>query len=256
MEYTSRSGKVVQARKTIYHRCGRCVNKCNEVLPDEDRDLIFQNYWKLGDRQRQRDYIASHVHVKQKQRQTNPDSKRKRTLHYYFTTRNQRVKVCKAVFLKTLGIGEKTVQYTVSQMLSTGQSAEDGRKNQPPGIKKPDEVRNTIRAHISSFPAVESHYCRKNTTRKYLSKDLNIKTMYLLYQEMYQGDPSKQVKESYYRSVFNSPEFNHLSFHKPKKDLCCFCVSYDNGTQQEKDEKRGAHCCMRRTLLGETECGK
>ena len=60
-------------------------------------------------------------------------------------------------------------------MGSIGQSAEDGRKNQPPGIKKPDKVRNAVKSHILSLPAVESHYCRKNTTRKYLSKDLNIK---------------------------------------------------------------------------------
>ena len=69
---------------------------------------------------------------------------------------------------------------------------------------------------------------------------------------MYQGEPSKQVKESYYRSIFNLSEFNHLSFHKPKKDLCCFCVSYRNGTQQEKDEKRAeyeAHIARRDRVL-------
>ena len=48
LEYTTRKGTLVQVRNTIYHRCGRCVNKCNDILSDDDRDKICQNYWKMG----------------------------------------------------------------------------------------------------------------------------------------------------------------------------------------------------------------
>ena len=167
LEYTTRKGEVVQVRKTIHHRCGRCVNKCNEVLSDDDRDKIFHNYLKMGDRQRQRDCIANYVHIKANSRKT-PGSRRNMTLHYFFTVRDRRVKVCKAVFLKTLGIREKTVTYTISHRSETGQSAKDGRCNISPGIKKPDEVREAVKSHIASFPALASHYARSGTTRKYL----------------------------------------------------------------------------------------
>ena len=82
LEYTTRKGTLVQARNTIYHRCGRCVNKCNDILSDDDRDKICQNYWKMGDMQRQRDSIANHVVIKANSRKT-PGSRRNMTLHYF-----------------------------------------------------------------------------------------------------------------------------------------------------------------------------
>ena len=118
LEYTTRKGALVQARNTIYYRCGRCVNKCNVILSDDDRDKICQNYWKMGDMQKQRDYIANHVVIKVYSRKT-PGSRRNMTIHYFFTVRDKRVKVCKAVFLKTLCIGEKTVTYTISHRSDT-----------------------------------------------------------------------------------------------------------------------------------------
>ena len=64
LEYINRKGTLVQARNTIYHRCCRCVYKCNDILSDDDRDKICQTYWKMGDIQRQWDYIANRVVIK------------------------------------------------------------------------------------------------------------------------------------------------------------------------------------------------
>lgn len=74
-----------------------------------------------------------------------------------------------------------------------------------------------IREHITSFPSVESHYCRKSSSRKFLPADLDVTNMYDLF--------GKQdlVKPSLYRIIFR--EYN-LSFHKPKKDLCSTCTKY------------------------------
>ena len=49
-------------------------------------------------------------------------------------------------------------------------------------------------------------------------------------------DKTKHVKKSYYTSVSVS-EFN-LFFHKPKKDLCSFCFSYENSSQEEKQAQQ------------------
>ena len=240
--YISRRAKNVKARERKMHRCGRCVNKCNDALPDEDREEIFHNYWQLGDRQRQRDFIASHVTAMKKHR-TKPDSKRKSTLHYYFTANGKRVKVCKAVFLTTLGIGEKTVYLTLDNRSGTGQAQLDKRGHHPPGIKKPDEVRQSVISHIASFPAMESHYARSNTSKRFLEKDLNIRKMHTLYCDKHPADSNDQVKNKYYRDIFNSA-FN-ISFHKPKKDLCSFCFSFNNSSIEEKatmqDEYRSHH---------------
>lgn len=40
---------------------------------------------------------------------------------------------------------------------------------------------NLVKEHINSFPKVESHYCRRDSSKLYLSSDLNKAVMYRLY---------------------------------------------------------------------------
>lgn len=81
----------------------------------------------------------------------------------------------------TLGIGERTVQYTLERQGNNSMTDRRGRKK---GYSKfSQEDKEYIRENIRSFPTVSSHYCRKNTQRRYLSKDLSIAKMYELYQE-------------------------------------------------------------------------
>lgn len=51
-------------------------------------------------------------------------------------------------------------------------------------------------SHIKSFPTVESHYTRKDTNRKYLSPELNIKKMYELYKDKYLNTGRKPVRQT------------------------------------------------------------
>ena len=64
-EYVNSRNIKVKERRINYHRCGNCVNHCNQRLPDARRDELFHDYWKLGEWQRQRDYIVNHVIRKQ-----------------------------------------------------------------------------------------------------------------------------------------------------------------------------------------------
>jgi hypothetical protein len=51
-----------------------------------------------------------------------------------------------------------------------------------------------VRKHIESFPVVDGHYTRKDSSRKYLGADLNIMRMYQLYVEQCKGKiPEKEV---------------------------------------------------------------
>ncbi|XP_056310757.1 uncharacterized protein LOC130222157 [Danio aesculapii] len=97
-----------------------------------------------------------------------------------------------------------------------------------------------VKAHISSFPVVESHYCRANTERQYLEPTLNVLRMYDLYRLKCSENGDTPVKESYYRLIFNT-EFN-LSFHAPKKDRCDQCEAYETAVKQnmvsQSDEYR------------------
>lgn len=80
--------------------------------------------------------------------------------------------------------------------------------------------------HIESFPTVDSHYTRKDTTRKYLPPDLSIRRMYSLNADKCKEMVKTGVTEAVYRSIF-CREYN-LSFVHPKKDQCQVCNNYDN----------------------------
>lgn len=157
----------------------KCKFKCSEHLNEDDQSLI---YTIIGREvmQKQRNYIKENVIKTDKRRKTTiTESRRKNTLQYFFTDQGgSRVQLCKTTFLCTLGIGENPVQYTLGRQGNNSMTDRRGRKK---GYSKfSQEDKEYICEHIHSFPTVSSHYCRKNTQRKYLSKDLSIAKMYFI----------------------------------------------------------------------------
>jgi len=99
----------------------------------------------------------------------------------------------------------------------------DGRLGRTPLNKKSDKMIQEVKNHIQSFPKMESHYCRYDTKKLYLSSDLNISIMYRLY---YSTSPAEPVSKIVYTRVFH--EFDPaLSFYKPKKYQCTKCNNYN-----------------------------
>ena len=128
-------------------------------------------------------------------------------MEYFFFIGEKKVRVCKPFYLGTLDISHQKVAQ-VYKNITSGEEVN----------RKPEENKRK-RNHISSFPKVESHYCRSTSKREYLSPLLSIKKMYELY--VVDCEKNDKVKESMYRSTFCN-EFN-LHFHVPKKDRCDFC---------------------------------
>lgn len=44
-------------------------------------------------------------------------------------------------------------------------------------------IKESIKKHIELFPTIEPHYLRKQTTRTYISGNLNVAKMYRMYVE-------------------------------------------------------------------------
>jgi predicted aldo/keto reductase-like oxidoreductase len=97
----------------------------------------------------------------------------------------------------------------------------------------PDASVQKVRDHINSFETVESHYCRRNSKMLYLPAGLSLPKMYSLYVQLYSLEAAEPVKLSFYRFIFNT-EFN-LSFHRPKKDQCDICQTFENSLPEEKE---------------------
>lgn len=124
-------------------------------------------------------------------------------------------------FLTTFAISQKPI-YTVHNNKSDHATPTLKRKINKDKISKEDKDR--VRMHIEAFPTVESHYCRANSSRKYLSPRLNVSAMYNLYKDICTEDKVVPVKLELYRHIFNY-EYN-FDFLRPKKDLCDVCMEY------------------------------
>lgn len=92
---------------------------------------------------------------------------------------------------------------------------------------------------------MESHYCRKTSSKKYLDSTLSISKLYELYTEKCDAASRTQVSEYVYRNIFCT-QYN-LDFHHPKKDQCLLCHKYkctkeqkspDLTSWQKKDEEQ------------------
>jgi len=232
--YTSSRGKLIAARIRKPLKC-KCCYKCTSKMCDEELDRVCRAYWALGSKDRQTDYICTRVTLKDKRRNTKgrTETRRKKTYEYFLELDGERTQVCKTTFLATLCIGEKTVKVAKGKDDGFGHAASDGRGRGPPSTKKGEVACDRIKVHILSFPTMESHYTRANTTRKYLEASLNLKQMYRLYHQECIGDNVAPEKIAFYRKTFNE-KFN-LSFHKPKKDFCNYCAKYENMSVEERD---------------------
>nr|CAI5860226.1 unnamed protein product [Callosobruchus analis] len=199
-----------------------CKRKCQ--ISGNKRLDVFEKYWSLGDYNRQRDFINNNTDkIVTKTKTTPSTSRRQFSCVFYLPLDNVRVRVCKTMFLNTLGIKKGVVDIALKKRSSVNTSFSDRRGRHVKKVLN-TEVKNGIKTHIESFPVVPSHYCRSDSERKYLSPDLNITIMYRLYLEWCENNNLPVAKDSSYRNIFLS-NYN-LGFHRPKKDQCRICVAF------------------------------
>lgn len=238
-EYISPNTKKVVPKKKLGNGCKE-ISYCQKLgrechlVTYEKQELIFQDYYKLGELRLQREYIVRHIETT-KAHKRSPSSRRGNTHKYFLTVSGKRVNVCQKLFLSTLGISEKVARIALAKLNGTGTLEEERRGGrQSEKIRKRDETwRERINTHIERFPKVESHYCRASTSKEYLHSDLTLPKMYAMFIQEISGD-DKPCYSTYSR-VFND---KNLGFHRPKKDQCSLCMSFLNGSESEKDDLR------------------
>jgi hypothetical protein len=154
---------------------------------------------------------------------------------YVFQIRNgsDEIVICKDAFCSLHGITANRVRRIASHAATNITSPCDRRgKHELRGNRIPDLVLSQIDEHIRSFPKRKSHYGRvDNQKRYYLSPELNMSRMYLLYLEKFEPDNylkkktgetfKPTVKYAFYRNYFNT-NYN-MSFGQPRTDTCQTC---------------------------------
>lgn len=162
-EYVTRAGKVVEKKVFRMVDC-KCRRNCTAKVPKEVRKKIFEEYHAMADWNSQTQFIVASVVVTDIKRRRPakipgvevPDhvSRRGQTRVFYLT--NKKIQVCKTVFMTTLGITGKRVDYAlrVKAIPLTAIATPDRRGKKEPKNKTSAEVEERIRAHIHSFPRV------------------------------------------------------------------------------------------------------
>lgn len=124
-------------------------------------------------------------------------------------------------------------------------SIEHGSCGTSPSNATTPERKELVIRHIKSFPAVESHYCRRKSRKLYLACDVSsINKMYELYcqwittQRNCENEPP--VSKSVYRKIFHELE-PPISFFQPKKDQCGKCNLYKEADREEKEKLQDSY---------------
>lgn len=218
--------------RTIKERCkcklslkGGTKLECSK-LSQEERQKIFKKFWNL-------DWKEKKVFVKttsicketERKRGNSSSSRRKNSVELYLSNScGDRYRVCKTMFLNTLSIGEWVIKKWIIR--DTDLSKVLTKNN----MKK--EENNKLITFFKNLPKVESHYCRKDTSKLYLEPIWTSKAqLYKFYVADYcSQEQSNAMSLSTFCSTFDQL---NLSLFRPKKDLCDLCEGFKTGNVTE-----------------------
>lgn len=236
--------KKERPRKSILPPCGeKCRIKCYEKISSEQRETIFSEFYKLGDIEKQREYIASNMtKICPKYKYSNVANPRNPNNAFFFIISGKNVRVCKQFFMATLAINNRTIQTVLKKqnVCESGTVIDIDRRGKHGNHKKvSEEIKNKIRQHIDSIPRIEAHYCRANTTRQFIEGGKTLTDLHRDYLKLCEEENVEYGNYQLYSKIFNE-EYN-LSFHVPKKDQCESCLEYQNGSEEEKAKLKEKH---------------
>jgi len=240
-EHDARNGAKIAARvvRTVKN-CTRCRFKCSEMIHQEYRQHAHSQFWRLTDNEK-RHYFSLTTERKNKKRiRGEHQSKSKKTkpkaysYSYYVYRCENKIRVCKTLYLITINISQKRV--VTHHKTKDSQSGVPHNSKQGKHVKRSTSCNDqeSVRDHINSYPRVESHYCRADSKREYLEVGLTVTRMYDMFCEQRSAQRSRNgledeienVKIHTYRRIFCN-EFN-IAFQMPKKDRCDLCEEFQN----------------------------
>lgn len=247
--YTSSSSskKVFEERKLLPPCNDKCKLKCPTKITEDQRNLIFKDYWSLGDLQRQRDFLLSSIsEIRPLYRYVRENRTRERSHNnaYYFEINHQKIRVCKTFFKATLSISDRPIRTILQKRthFTNNIISAECRGKHGKHFKIDEKVKNGVRAHINSIPRIPSHYCRARTSREYIEGGKSLADIHRDYEQMCKDNNQQAANYMMFSRIFNQ-EFN-ISFFLPKKDQCEVCVAYSNSNDEEKhglEEKYQIH---------------
>nr|CAH7728671.1 unnamed protein product [Callosobruchus chinensis] len=142
-------------------------------------------------------------------------SRRNDTLVYSLKKGTEKMRVCKRMFLSTLGVGE----WTDMSMQNRKRCSTKGQKE-------------AMKMFLNDLPKMPSHYCRSSTARLYLEPVFQSKMDVYREYEKYCG--TKSQKPFSEKIFFKTLEKENIKLYRPRKDQCDTCIAHTLGNIDDK----------------------
>jgi hypothetical protein len=228
--YCTVKGKVISEKTFSYAHC-RCKNQCKNVSVEQRKEL-FANYWKMQNWQAQSNFITQTVSRDTPKRTYVANSRKKFTRAYSLGDK----KVCKPVYLKTLGITHRRVDFCLNRKSKQGMCSPDKRGITTPN-KTPIIKINLVNDFLENIPKFVSHYSQSE--KSYFPSHLSRKQLYEMY--LSKTKPNT-VSYPIFCGIFK--KFN-VPIYRNKSDTCQRCDSLTTklrttDLEEEKEEIRAA----------------
>ena len=238
-----RNSRKIKARCSCSSK--HSVIKCRNIS-DETRKEIFNAFWLLSWGEK-KIYVDSLVKmmptIRPRDRKNASSSKRSYSMYYYLKVNEELRRVCKTMVLNTLDVG-KTAIWNWKQ--SSKENFAIARKSNQSVTeittmkktrKNPfqNEV-DSLKTFLNSLPKMESHYCRKETSKYYLLPEwTSKKALYDYYVSNWCS--SNNIPPVSVAKFNNILETEKISLFQPKKDACEKCMSFKLGFVPEEEHK-------------------
>ncbi|XP_060852654.1 uncharacterized protein LOC132930675 isoform X3 [Rhopalosiphum padi] len=214
LKNTFGGGKCVKSNPCVLNK--KCQHKCWEKFTENDRKNIFDNFWKLGSKSNQREYLIKCVlrgPIKRKRNKIN--SRRSISNKYYLSYMSEQKQVCQQFLLTTLDITQKFLIYTIENYFQSNSVKNNCRKTIPK-VQLDNSAIFKFDQFIQQLPALSSRYCSTSSNKKYLPAEIvNILGLYNFYKDYCKINGDEPLSKYIFRNTFKK-QYN-LGFHVPKK---------------------------------------
>ncbi|KAE9543698.1 hypothetical protein AGLY_002094 [Aphis glycines] len=227
LEYTTNKGKHVLARTS--EPLSNCRNNCITNINDDLRIQLFNLYWSMHDYNRRRTYLSSLItssnnKVVRKRRGTPEKQKaRERVFHYAIPKNGTKIPVCKGCFLKIFGEKKGFLTNICNNSLTSPANtcSPDKRGSYPPKNKRSTNDIKMVTDHLNKLPVYECHYCRQETSKKYLPPYFTLQRAYEDYKKTV-DKPLKILKRIHVLIVINLRSNLQITVYKHLESSVAF----------------------------------
>lgn len=217
------------------------------LLTMGDIKNFHAGFYAVPEKAKQDAFILKYCRANPPKRSRKQDPTKVKSTSIEYTIQNSagnKVKVCRETFLSVLNITKHRVLGVFNRFKKYGSLVPVETRG---GSRKEHlfkDKKDSVISFIKGLTAIESHYQRGKSERKYLQSDLNIAKLWIMYNSSVSEE--LKVKEWYFRNIFNT-RFN-VSFTSPSTDECSTCLELNERLRVEKDEEKKSDLLLRKAL--------